>query len=144
MTSTAQRDRTTSVDRYPLYDILIGLTTLAIFLQAVWAGIFIKEGKGYDQASYQANMVTVHDWGARIAFVLALAAAVVGFLKLRQRTDLWAGALAIAVLIFIESYIGGEIGNHPGWTAMHIPLAMLLISLAVYLPLRSRMGSRRR
>ena len=115
-----------------LFSILVGLTTLAVFLQTVWAGMMIREGKDYD-----ASWVSVHDWGARVAFVLALAAVVVAVLRLRSRRDLLAGAVALAVLIFAESYVGGLVGDEPGIVALHIPLGTAILSLAVWLPFRS-------
>lgn len=119
-----------STDR--LFSILVGLTTLAVFLQTVWAGMMIREGKDYD-----ASWVSVHDWGARVAFVLALAAVVVALLRLRSRRDLLVGAVALAVLIFAESYVGGLVGDKPGIVALHIPLGTAILSLAVWLPFRS-------
>ena len=118
--------------RNPLFSALIGLASLAVFLQSVWAGMMIREGKDYN-----ATWVNVHDWGARVAFVLALAATIVAVLKLRSRRDLVIGAAALTVLIFLESYIGGVIGDHAGAVAVHIPLAFAIFALVVWLPLRA-------
>jgi heme A synthase len=118
--------------RNPVFSALIGLASLAVFLQSVWAGMMIREGKDYD-----ATWVGIHDWGARASLVLALAATVVGLLKLRARRDLVGGAAALTVLIFLESYIGGIIGDHAGAVAVHIPLAFAIFALAVWIPLRA-------
>ena len=64
--------------RSPLYSALVGLASLGVLLQGVWAGLFIREGKDFDATSAQSNFVEVHDWGARIAIVLALAARTLG------------------------------------------------------------------
>ena len=128
----ASTDSVTPPARNALFSALVGLATLAVFLQSVWAGMMIREGKDYN-----ATWVNVHDWGARVAFVLALAATIVAVLKLRSRRDLVIGAAALTVLIFLESYIGGVIGDHAGAVAVHIPLAFAIFALVVWLPLRA-------
>jgi heme A synthase len=118
--------------RNPLFSALIGLATLAIFFQSVWAGMMIREGKDYDD-----TWVNIHDWGARIAFLLALVATTVAILKLRSRRDLMIGSAVLTVLIFLESYIGGIIGDHAVAVAKHIPLGFAIFALAVWLPTRT-------
>jgi len=117
----------------PLYSALIGLAAVAVLLQGVWAGLFLKDESGARPASW----VTAHARGAEIAILLAAAATVVAFVKLRERKDLLLGAAALTVLLLVESYIGGLLGDHGGWTAVHIPLAMALMGLMVWLPLRA-------
>lgn len=118
--------------RSTLFSALVGLATLAVFLQSVWAGMMIREGKDYD-----ATWVSLHDWDAKAALLLALAATIVALIKLRSRRDLAIGVAALTVLIFLESYIGGIIGDKPGAVAMHIPLSFAILVLAVWLPLRT-------
>jgi heme A synthase len=130
--STDRYAGTPAQDRNPLFSALVGLATLAIFLQAVWAGMMIREGKAYD-----ATWVGIHDWGARVAFLLALAATVVALVKLRSRRDLVVGSVALTVLVFAESYIGGLVGSHSGAVAVHIPLALGIFGLAIWLPMRT-------
>ena len=130
--TTAPTDLAPAATRNPLFSALVGLTTLAIFLQTVWAGMMIREGKDYDP-----TWVSVHDWGARVAFVLALVATVVALVKLRSRRDLLIGAAALAVLIFAESYVGGLVGDQPSAVALHIPLGAAIFALAVWLPFRA-------
>ena len=131
-TRAAETDVRAAPARNPLFSALVGLTTLAIFLQTVWAGMMIREGKDYN-----ATWVGVHDWGARVAFVLALVATIVAVVKLRSRRDLVIGAAALAVLIFVESYVGGLVGDKPGAVALHIPLGTATLALAVWLPFRT-------
>jgi heme A synthase len=95
--------------------------------------MMIREGK-----DYTSTWVSVHDWGARIALLLALAATVVAVMKLRSRRDLVTGTALLTVLIFVESYIGGLIGDKPAAVAFHIPISFAILALAVWLPLRSR------
>ncbi len=56
----------------------------------------------------------------------------------RHRPDLVAGSAVFTLALVAEAYVGGEVGNHPGLTALHFPLAMSLMALAVWLPLRAR------
>jgi hypothetical protein len=138
--SPADRSADRSADRPPrsaLYSSLIGLTSLVILLQGLWAGLFIREGKDFDATSAQAAWVEVHDWGARVALVLAVASLVVVVVRLRRRRDLLTGTAALLVLVAVEAYVGGEIGDHPGWTSVHVPLAMVLLALSVWLPFRA-------
>jgi len=124
-------------ERSTLFSALTGLAALAILLQGVWAGIFIRRGNDYD-----GTWVTVHARGAEVAIVLALAAAVVAFLQLRSRRDLLVGSIALAVLLAFEAYVGGEVFERPGLQVLHFPLALALMGLAVWLPLRARSGTR--
>jgi heme A synthase len=116
-----------------LFSAIVGLTTVAILLQGVWAGIFIRSGEAND-----ATWVTVHDWGGRIAIFLALLATVVAAATLRQHRELVVGAAALFVLLFLEAYLGGLIVDSPGVEAVHFPLALALVGLSVWLPLRAR------
>jgi heme A synthase len=133
--ATSPDTTTASRVRSPLYSALIGLAALAILLQGLWAGLFAHEGKDYKQ-----SWVDVHARGADIAILLAIAATVVAVLKLRNRRDLVFGTGALVVLLVVEAYIGGLIGDHSGLTAVHFPLAMALMGLAVWLPFRATRG----
>lgn len=119
-------------DRNRLYSVLIGLATLTILLQALWAGLFIHEGK-----DYQDNWVSVHARGGEAAIALAALAAVVAVAKLRSRRDLVIGTIALTVLLVLEAFVGGLIGDHAELTAAHISLGMALMGLAVFLPVRA-------
>ena len=132
---TRTADRTTTRARSTLYTSLIGLAGLAVLLQGLWAGMFIREGHD-DNASW----VSVHARGADVAILLAIVATVVAAVKLRERRDLIVGTAALVVLLVLEAYIGGLIGAHSALTAVHIPLAMGLMGLAVWLPLRATRG----
>ena len=109
-----------------------------ILFQGVWAGLFIREGQDFDATSSQSHWIQVHDWGARLAIVLALVSLVVAARRLRSRTDVVVGTAALFVLLMVEAWLGGEIGDHPGWPALHVPLAMALVALSVcWLPFRA-------
>jgi heme A synthase len=94
--------------------------------------MIIREGEDYND-----TWVTVHDWGARSAFLLALVATIVAASKLRSRRDLIIGSAVLTVLIFVESYIGGIIGDSAGAIAVHIPVGFAIFALAVWLPMRT-------
>lgn len=115
-----------------LYCVVIGLAALAVLLQGLWAGLFVHEGKDYQQ-----SWVEVHARGAEVAILLAAVATVVAFVRLRERRDLLVGAGAMTVLLALEAYLGGLIGDSPAVTALHFPLAMALMGLAVWLPVRA-------
>jgi hypothetical protein len=142
---TAMSVRSTSDTRSvrdPLYASVVGAASLVVLLQGLWAGLFIREGKDFDATSAQSNWVEVHDWGARVAIVLAFASFVVAVWRLRARKDLVAGSGALFLLLLLEAFIGGEIGDHASWPSFHIPLAMALMALSVWLPMRAVRSSR--
>jgi heme A synthase len=117
---------------------VIGLAALAVLLQGVWAGLFIREGQRNDD-----TWVTVHAHGAEVAIGLALIATIVALVQLRERKDLVVGSAVFTLLLVVEAYVGGLVGEHSRLQVIHFPLAMALLGLAVWLPLRaSRRGSR--
>ncbi|MBA8792951.1 hypothetical protein FHX74_000545 [Friedmanniella endophytica] len=118
--------------RSTLFSALIGLAALAVLLQGLWAGLFIHEGRKYDD-----SWVEVHARGADVAIALALVATIVAIVKLRSRLDILVGSIAFTVLLVLEAFLGGLIGDSPAVTAVHFPLAMALMGLAVWLPLRA-------
>lgn len=120
-----------------LFGILTGLTALLVLLQGLWAGIFLEHDGERDAAG---SWIEVHARGGEIALVLAVAAVVVAFAKLRARRDLLIGAVALVVLLVLESWIGGLIADDSldSLTAVHVPLAMATMAVAVWLPLRAR------
>ncbi len=128
---------TSAPTRSPVFSALIGLCAVTVLLQGVWAGIFLEhDGKRDDSSSW----IDVHARGADVAIVLAIAATVWALVKLRSRRDLWLGSGLLTVLLIVESYIGGLIRDQgkDTLTAVHVPLAMALIGLVVWLPLRAR------
>jgi membrane-associated PAP2 superfamily phosphatase len=137
LTQASSADTVQSPTRNALFSALIGFTSLVILLQGLWAGLFIREGKDFDESSAQSRWVEVHDWGARVAIVLALISLIVAAIQLRARRDLLIGTLVLFLALMLEAYIGGEIGDHPSWPSYHVPVAMLLMALSVWLPFRA-------
>lgn len=120
-----------------LFGVLTGLTALLVLLQGLWAGIFLEHDGERDAAG---SWIEVHARGGEIALVLAVAALVVAVVRLRARRDLLAGAVVLVVLLVLESYLGGLIADDSldSLTAVHVPLAMATMAVAVWLPLRAR------
>jgi hypothetical protein len=135
MTITQDRTDTSVSTVSPVYSALIGITALAILLQGVWAGLFIgHQGE---------NWVEVHAADGEVAIAFAAAASLFAIWKLRSRRDLLVGSVLLTLLLVLEAYLGGLIVDEhkDALTVVHIPLAMALISLAVWLPLRARRTS---
>jgi hypothetical protein len=128
---------TTTASRSLLFNVVLGLTALAVLLQAVWAGIFLEHDGERDAAS---SWIDVHARGGDIAIGLAVLATIVALVKLRRRKDLWIGSAVLTVLLVVEAYIGGLIvdDSKDTRTAVHVPLAMAVMALVIWLPLRAR------
>jgi hypothetical protein len=139
-TTTTTRRRTTPTTakgtRNPVFSALVGLSALAVFLQGLWAGIFLEHDGRRDAAS---SWIDVHARGGEVALFFAVLATVYGFWKLRARKDLWGGSLVFTALLGLESFIGGLIRDDgkDAMTVVHVPLAMALMAVAVWLPLRA-------
>lgn len=118
------------------YAALIGIATLAILLQGLWAGIFLQHD-GARNAS--ESWIDVHARGADFSILLAFLATALAFFKCRQHKELWIGGAAMIVLLVVESYIGGLIRDNgkDSLTIAHVPVAMALMGLGTWLSLRS-------
>lgn len=140
-TTTSERTTTTVPARTSrasrVYAALVGLAALAVVLQGLWAGIFLEHDGHRDAAS---GWIDVHARGGDFAILLAALATVWAFWKLRSRVDLWLGTLVFTLLLVLEAYLGGLIRDDgaDSLTAVHVPLALALMGLAVWLPLRAR------
>jgi hypothetical protein len=120
-----------------LYNFLTGLTSLVVLLQGLWAGIFLEHDGARDDA---ASWIDVHARGGDVAIALAVVGLIVALVKLRSRLDLLVGSAVLAILLMTESYLGGLVrdDSQDTLTAVHVPLAMAIMGLAVWLPLRAR------
>jgi heme A synthase len=119
--------------RDPVYSVLIGLATLGVLLQALWAGLFVREGE-----AYRDSWVHVHAIDGEVTILLALVATIVAAVRMRRtRRDLVVGSAVFTVLLVGEAYIGGLIVDTAALTAVHFPLAMAIMALAVWLALRA-------
>lgn len=139
--STPTTAPATAVPRssYTVFGALAGLSAIGVLLQALWAGLFLQ-----DEGRRDEGWVDVHALGAHVTTALAFLTLVWAVWKLRSRSDLWIGALVFFVAIVVESYLGGRIRDEGegALTIIHVPLAMILMATAVWLPLRARAGRR--
>jgi hypothetical protein len=120
-----------------LFSALSGLAALAVLLQGLWAGVFLEHDGQRDDAG---RWIDVHARGGEVALVLAVVAAAVALWRHRARKDLLTGSVVLVVLLALESYLGGLIRDDgkDTLTAVHVPLAMAIMALSVWLPLRAR------
>lgn len=123
---------TATRDRSPLFSALVGLASLGVLLQGLWAGLF----SGGDPAHHD-TWVHVHAIGGMVTGFLALVAAIVACVQLRHRRDIVVGAVVFFVLLVAEIGLGESLGDNRALAAVHFPLALALMGLAVWLPLRS-------
>lgn len=118
--------------------ILIGVTSTAILLQAVTAGVFVDQ-EGRD------SWVTVHGLIADATWICALATAVVAFRRVRRtRPDVWFGAAALFVLALAQTGLGHLItdGGMDWLIVLHIPVAMIIFGLSIWLAVAAARSSR--
>jgi hypothetical protein len=120
---------TTSTRPHPVWSALVGLTSLGVLLQGLWAGLFLR--RDADSGTW----FSVHQHGAEATVTLAAIATIAAVVWLRRRRDLLIGTVLLLVLLVVE-YALGRAGG--GSVALHVPLAMLLMGLAVWLPMAAR------
>lgn len=137
MTSSTPANSSAATAPTRTFAALVGVASLAVLLQGLWAGLFMSTP---DTDPEKTPWLEVHSWCGKAAIGFALLATVWAFLKLRECTDLTFGALALTVLLILEAYLGGLIVDEGKdvMAAVHVPLAMALMGLAVWLPLRAR------
>lgn len=131
------RPQPTSGRDHRILSALLGVVAVLVLLQGLWAGLFL--GNGGDGATANAWM-EIHARGADLTILLALVATGWAFLRLRVKRELWLGSGALTVLLVLEAYLGGRIRDNgqDSLTAIHVPLAMAMMALVVWLPLRAR------
>jgi hypothetical protein len=134
--ATTTASNTVSSARNTVFSVLMGISALAVILQGLWAGIFLEHDGQRDAAG---NWIDVHARGAEVALAFAVLGTAYALWKRRVRKDLWIGGLVFTALIIAESYMGGQIrdASQDTLTAIHVPLAMAIMGLAVWLPVRA-------
>jgi hypothetical protein len=122
---------------YALFSAVTGVTALAVLLQGVWAGLFLEHDGKRDKATAS---IAAHNVGGSVALALAVVALVIAVVKLRSRKDLLVGTSILVVLLAVEYMLGMLIHNQSkdALTAIHVPLALVITAVTVWLPLRSR------
>lgn len=122
----------------PVFSALVGLLSLGVLTQAIIAGKFI-DGRG------TKHLIDAHGLIGDILQGLALITAIVAFFVVRRiQPALWWGSLLLLVLIAGQAAIGHAItdGGHDALITLHVPLAMLIFGVSVWLPVRSASARR--
>jgi hypothetical protein len=118
---------------HPVWSALVGLASLGVLLQGLWAGLFLRPDAG-DRGTW----VAVHQHGAEVTVVLALLATAAALSWMRARRDLVIGTAVFLVLLVAEMFLGMAIEASSSAVVVHVPLAMLLLGVAVWLPTAAR------
>ena len=122
----------------PRFAALTGLTSLAILLQGVFAGEFIDHGA-------HGGWLNAHDVNGYVVVVLAVVTAAYAVVVLRSAArPLAIGSVALAVLVIAQDGIGHAITNNgsDGLIAVHVPLALLVFGLTIWLSVSARVMRR--
>lgn len=119
-----------------IYSALVHLVALLVVVQGLLAGVFLESDGKRD--SY-GGWIDAHARVADAAILLAVVSAVVAFAKLRRHRDLVIGSSLLSVLLVLEGYLGGAIRDDgkDSLTVVHVPLAMALMGLVVWLVTRA-------
>ncbi len=128
------RNRLASRRAHPVHSALVGLTTLGVLLQGLWAGLFMDRSNDY------GTWVNLHQHGGEVTTVLAFLALVAALIWLRDRTPVVVGTGVLFVLVAAELGIGMAIDDSDWAVAVHVPLALLIMAVAVWLPTAARRG----
>lgn len=136
MQAVGDPDRRGALARFgPGFAALVGLTALAILMQAVFAGEFV------DRAHTSGGWLDAHDVGGDVAAGLAVVAAAHAFATLRAAArSLALGAGVLAVLVIAQVAIGHAITSNgdDGLLALHIPMALAAFGLTIWLSVKAR------
>lgn len=122
-----------------LFNALIGVTTLGIFVQAITAGEFVSQ-------EHRDGWITAHNISANVTILVALVTAVVGLALVRATDKVLAwSSLVLFVLLILQTVLGHLIteGEADGWIGVHVPLAFVIVALAVWLAVRGAQVRRR-
>jgi ABC-type uncharacterized transport system permease subunit len=115
------------------FSALVGVTSLSVFAQAIIAGEFVSQ-------PHRKGWITAHNVVADVVVVLALVTMIFTIITIRKTSrSLLVGAIALFVLVVIQTFIGHEItDNNQNWLiGIHVPLAFIIFGIAVWLPLQS-------
>jgi heme A synthase len=115
------------------FSALVGVTSLAIFAQAIVAGEFVSQ-------DHRKGWIGVHAIVADVVGVLALATMIFTIVALRRASRaLLIGSIVLLALVVIQTFIGHQItDNNQDWLiGIHVPLAFIIFGLAIWLPIKS-------
>ncbi len=123
-----------------LFAPLAGLTSVSVLCQAVTAGEFVSQ-EGRD------GWIEIHGMLGYLTILFAVATAVVGLWAFRTSAPVIAWAsVVLAVLIAFQFVIGQLItdSEQDGWIGVHVPLALVVFGLSVWLAVASAAQRRAR
>lgn len=117
---------------YLVLRVLSIVCGIVILAQGVWAGVFLQR-----DGARNPRWIDVHATGAHVATILTAVTLLWTLWRLRVRRDLIRGAVLLFVLTLLESYVGGLIRDDQKFalTVLHVPLAMVLVGVVVWLPI---------
>jgi hypothetical protein len=113
---------------------LIWIVMADVVLQGLWAGVFLQHDWRGGQS---AVWVDIHARAGELTILVAGAATVLAHRRLPNHRAVYRASAALTALLVLEAFLGGLIRDHHVWwlTAIHIPLAMVLVWLTVELAL---------
>jgi heme A synthase len=117
---------------------LAWLIAVGVVLQGLWAGEMFNRAAGH-------GWLTVHQITAYVLVILSLLAAIVAATNLRRsRPGLVWPSVGLFVLMLIQTGLGQAMtdGDAQSVIAAHIPVAVLLMGVAVYVALASSRPAR--
>ena len=112
---------------------LAGLTALGVFAQAITAGEFVSQKD-------RGGWITAHSMIGNVTLLLALATAIVAIVAFRStQRPLMIGSIVLFVLLIVQTVIGHLItdAHQDGWIGVHVPLALIVFGITVWLPIRA-------
>lgn len=111
-----------------IFSIVNGLTLLGVLLQAVFAGEFIDRFG-------PSPWIKLHEICGYAVVLLAVITAVAAIALRRASSALTIGALSQLMLIVVQTGLGEAISKAGSdeLIAIHVPLAMLIFGLGIYL-----------
>jgi hypothetical protein len=120
-TTTRRRSAPAASGVLRALQVTAALTVLCILVQGATAGQILSRDKA---------ALSLHAGGAIVMHVLSALVVVAAFLHWRaSRGPLWPTVLAAVVFVagFLQAYLG-----HAGVMSVHVPLAMLILVVAVW------------
>ena len=112
---------------------LAGVTALGVFAQAITAGEFVSQKD-------RGGWITAHSMIGNVTLLLALATAIVAIVAFRStQRPLMIGSIVLFVLLIVQTVIGHLItdAHQDGWIGVHVPLALIVFGITVWLPIRA-------
>lgn len=118
------------------FAVLIGLSALFVLFQYFTSGEFITDGMPRDARELWTE---IHGFGAYPVMVLALAAAVVAFARLRAVRGLAVGTAVYFVSTVVQWLLGHAISTLgiDALTPLHVVVAAVVFGLSIWLSVRS-------